>query len=493
MHPQIWHQEDVLRKGSFSFLTQRCSVLTLPIENPEHVHSNHSNREQELSVKINASRTNLAASIRISMLQRMDPVHVAELGQRCFRTLRAGHAEFHVSSDHSRMNWLRVGSTTAKPMASSNSTCSHAARVSVFASPGRYVQGAGATEELGRQLKHVGIQGRLLVIAGGTALRQLQEIWRRVLPPEGIDPVIEQFSGECSQAEIDRLSGLGQAERFAAVLAAGGGKAVDTARAVADDLGLPVVVTPTLASTDAPCSALSVIYTPDGSFERYRFYGRHPLLVLVDTAVIARSPKRQLVSGIGDALATWFEARTVREACAQNQIGGLPTTTGTALAKLCCEVLLADGPAAVSALEVGAVTPALERLVEANTLLSGLGFESGGLAVAHAVHNGFTELSSTHHCLHGEKVAMGLLTQLVLEGRPHGELKEILAFQKAIGLPISLAEVGVDHNKQDDIHRIASRSVAPGETSHHEPFEVTAAAVADALLAADALGRQWLS
>ena len=57
-------------------------MLTLPIENPEHVHSNHSNREQELSVKINASRTNLAASIRISMLQRMDPVRVVELGQR---------------------------------------------------------------------------------------------------------------------------------------------------------------------------------------------------------------------------------------------------------------------------------------------------------------------------------------------------------------------------------------------------------------------------
>ena len=381
--------------------------------------------------------------------------------------------------------------SSADPVESSSKTCQHAARLSVFASPGRYVQGAGATEELGRQLKHVGIQGRLLVIAGGHALRQLEKTWRRVLPQEGIDPVIESFSGECSQAEIDRLSDLGRSDRLTAVLGAGGGKAVDTARAVADALCLPVVITPTLASTDAPCSALSVIYSADGAFERYRFYGRHPLLVLVDTAVIARSPKRQLVSGIGDALATWFEARTVREACSQNQIGGLPTTTGTALAKLCCEVLLEDGPAAVSAMEVGAVTPALERLVEANTLLSGLGFESGGLAVAHAVHNGFTELPSTHHCLHGEKVAMGLLTQLVLEGRPRGELREILAFQKAIGLPITLAEVGVDHNKQDDIQRVATRSVAPGETSHHEPFEVTAKAVADALLAADAIGRQW--
>ena len=49
-----------------------------------------------------------------------------------------------------------------------------------------------------------------------------------------------------------------------------------------------------------------------------------------------------------------------------------------------------DGVAAARDVEVDALTPALERVVEANTLLSGLGFESGGLCIAHAVHNGLT-------------------------------------------------------------------------------------------------------
>ena len=66
----------------------------------------------------------------------------------------------------------------------------------------------------------------------------------------------------------------------------------------------------------------------------------------------------------------------------------------------------------------------------------------------------------------------------------------ILDFQKAIGLPTTLAEVGVDFENEDDINRVAIRSVAPGETSHHEPFEVSAEAVADALRAADSMGRQ---
>ncbi|MFN9660287.1 MAG: glycerol dehydrogenase, partial [Cyanobacteriota bacterium] len=270
----------------------------------------------------------------------------------------------------------------------------------------------------------------------------------------------------------------------------GGGRAAATARAVADALGLPAILTPTLASTDAPCSALSVIYSAAGAVEGIRYTSRHPLLVLVDTEVVARAPKRQLVGGLGDALATWFEARTVRESCSHNVVGGLPTTTATALAKLCRDILLADGPAACAAVEAGVTTPALERVVEANILLSGLGFESGGLAVAHAVHNGITQIPTSHGCIHGEKVAFGLISQLVLEGRPQSEIQEILRYQRAVGLPVTLAEVGVEASSDDQLRTIAERSVIPGESSHNEPFPVTAEAMISALKAADQLGRQ---
>jgi len=368
--------------------------------------------------------------------------------------------------------------------------CLHQRPLAVFASPGRYVQGPGATHELGNELRRLGLSGRVLFIAGGTAQRQLEPIWQRELPPLGLEPLVLPFGGECSEAEIQRLVAQGQSCAAVAVVGAGGGKVSDTARAVADELGLPAIITPTLASTDSPCSALSVIYGAGGGVEGFRFYNRHPLLVLVDTTVVARAPKRQLVGGLGDALATWFEARTVRASGRHTVVGGLPTTTGTALAKLCCEILLADGPAACAAVDAGASTPALERVVEANNLLSGLGFESGGLAVAHAVHNGITEIPSSHRCIHGEKVAFGLLTQLVLEGQPQSEILEILSYQKAVGLPITLAEVGVDATNTEQLRTIAERSVIPGESSHNEPFSVSADAVMDALKAADQLGRQ---
>ena len=370
--------------------------------------------------------------------------------------------------------------------------CPHHRPLTVFAAPGRYVQGPGATYELGRELQRLGLRGQIMAIACGTAQRELAPIWKAVLPEVGIEIVIEPFGGECSASEIKRLTSKGESLRLQAILGAGGGKTSDAARGVADALNLPVVITPTLASTDSPCSALSVIYSQAGEVETIRFYNRHPLLVLVDTQVVAKAPKRQLVGGLGDALATWFEARTARSSSSLNVVGGLPTTTGTALAKLCCEILLADGPAACAAVESGAATPALERVVEANNLLSGLGFESGGLAVAHAVHNGITEIPESHKYIHGEKVAFGLLTQLVLEGQPQSEINEILQYQRAVGLPIILAEVGVNVESDEQLQIIAERAVIPGESSHNEPFPVSAEAIMAAMKSADFQGRKLL-
>jgi glycerol dehydrogenase len=361
--------------------------------------------------------------------------------------------------------------------------------LSVFCSPSRYVQGRNATEQLGSVLTGMGLTGRALCITSPRNHERLMPAWTRTFGSAGIAFSVHRFAGECSQSAIDAGAAAAEMAGAATVIGVGGGKALDTARAVAAALDLPVVTCPTLASSDAPCSALSVVYTDDGAMERYLFYRRNPDLVLVDTSVIAAAPVRFLTAGIGDALATWFEARTVIEARQPNQLGGATTITAGALARLCYQTLLEDGVAALAAVECGAVTPALERLVEANTLLSGLGFESGGLAVAHSVHNGLTVTPATHAFLHGEKVAFGLLVQLVVEGRPHHEFAEVVTFCRSVGLPTTLADIGLAQITSTTLRAIADRTVAEGETAHHEPFAVTADLIADGISAADALAR----
>ena len=254
---------------------------------------------------------------------------------------------------------------------------------------------------------------------------------------------VRQFGGECSTPEID--AGVAQAKAYQAGVIVGGGRQMSGCRPRGGRRleSSSRQSARTLASSDAPCSALSVVYTPQGEFDRYLFYRRNPDLVLVDTTVIAAAPARYLVSGMGDALATWFEARTVIEARQPNQLGGGTSLTAGAIARLCYDTLIADGPDALAAAQCNAVTPALERIVEANTLLSGLGFESGGLAIAHSVHNGLTVASPTHHFLHGEKVAFGLIVQLVVEGRPSTEIEDALRFCGRVGLPVTWRKSGL--------------------------------------------------
>lgn len=360
--------------------------------------------------------------------------------------------------------------------------------LSIFCAPARYVQGRDATSSLGAEIKKLSLGDKAFVIAGPSAKALLEDAWMRTFKASGIRYDVVEFLGECTRKEIDRLSALASENGSNVIIGAGGGKVLDTARAVASNLSLPIVNCPTVASSDAPCSALSVVYTESGEMEEYLFYPRNPDLVLVDTTIVAKAPVRLLVAGMGDALATMFEAKTVAQARKKNQVGGATTISASALADLCYRTLIDDSVSAIDAVRAGAVTPALERIVEANTLLSGLGFESGGLAIAHSVHNGLTVNESTHSYLHGEKVAFGLLVQLVAEGQSSNTIEEVLAYSLSVGLPTCLADVGISEPNEVQLRAIAERAVEPSETAHNEPFEVTAELILDAIKAADEIG-----
>ncbi len=363
--------------------------------------------------------------------------------------------------------------------------------LSVFSCPSRYTQGPGATARLGAEIASLGLRGPLLLLATPSAIPLLTDTWRASLGESAMEFTLLRFGGECTHLEIGRVEEEARLAGARVVVGVGGGKVLDTARAAAAGLGLPVVCCPTIASSDAPCSALSVIYDDRGTVVEFRIYGRNPDLVLVDTGLIAQAPPRFLVAGMGDALATVFEARACAGGNVKNMRGGGSTRTALALAELCYRTLLEDGVHALAAARAHTVTPAFERIVEANTLLSGLGFESSGLAAAHSVHNGFSVGPGARPFLHGEKVAFGTLVHLVLEGRERNQVEEVLRFSTSVGLPVTLAEIGIADPGEAALDSIAVRATAAGETIHNEPFPVTPAMVARAIREADAIGRAW--
>lgn len=360
----------------------------------------------------------------------------------------------------------------------------------IFNSPSKYVQGPGELARLASYVEPLGAKALVIVTPSGH--ERVGAMVDSGFESSKASCVYVDFNGECSEGEVSRLVDYARANSCDVVVGIGGGKTLDTAKATAHFLEAPVVICPTIASSDAPCSALSVLYTDDGQFSRYLFLPANPNVVLMDTEVIAASPVRLTVSGMGDALATYFEAQATHDADGSTCAGGKGGMAALALARLCYDTLIADGVKAKVALEAHALTPAVERIVEANTLLSGIGFESSGLAAAHAVHNGLTQLPETHAYYHGEKVAFGTLVQLVLANAPTEQLDEVLAFCIEVGLPVTMGELGVEELTRDKALLVAEAACAPTDTMGNMPFEVTPDMVADAILAADALGHYYL-
>lgn len=362
--------------------------------------------------------------------------------------------------------------------------------VKTFIAPSKYIQGPGIFNELGNYVSNYGEKALVLISNGG--LRRNGDLIEESFQTANVGLLFEQFNGECTTNEIDRIKQIAQENNIEAIVGVGGGKIFDTAKAAAYYLDLPVIICPTIAGTDAPCSALSVVYTEDGAVESYLFLKQNPDMVVMDSEIIAKSPVRMTISGMGDALATYFEARASHQHGGDNFANGKPTLAAMAIAELCYDTLIENGYKARVALESGALTEAVEAVIEANTLLSGIGFESGGVAAAHAVHNGFSELEECHKMSHGEKVSFGVITQLVLENSPVEELDEVLNFCVSVGLPVTLEEIGVTDANEEKILAVAETACAPTDTAVNMPFEIDAQMVKNAIYAADALGRKAL-
>lgn len=354
----------------------------------------------------------------------------------------------------------------------------------VFASPSKYVQGRGV---LSTGISHIKALGDKALLLSDTIVYEIAgEKLTNNLEKNDIFVKYVTFNGEASTTEIQRVSQIGRDSNVNLVIGLGGGKTIDAAKAVSDELKVPVAVLPTIASTDAPTSALSVIYSDKGVFEKYLFYKKNPELVLVDTEIVSKAPARLLASGIADAMATWVEGRSVIKNSGDTMAGGKPTLAAEAIAQKCEKVLFENGLKAMAACNTNVVTPALEAVVEANTLLSGIGFESCGLAAAHAIHNGFTALHGEIHTLtHGEKVAYGTLTQLILENRSKHELDKYITFYQELQLPTTLKELKLGDVTYDELLKVGELATQEGETIHQMGLSVSAESVTDALFALD--------
>jgi len=323
--------------------------------------------------------------------------------------------------------------------------------------PGRYIQGPTALLALNTELVRLG--GSAFLLQDDFAAKSLGPRLAKQLTEAGLLAGEAVLSGPNSEANARLNAQAVQRSGAQVLLGVGGGKVLDAAKAAAELAGAALILIPSAASTDAPCSSVAVMQTEEGAFSHYRFLRHNPACVLVDTSVIASAPPRMLVAGIGDALSTWFEAEESRQQGWLNIAGTPPSAFALAIARQCHDTVMSHALAALEQLRSGQPGEAFELIVEANILLSGLGFESGGLGTAHAIQNGLTALPACRGKLHGELVTLGLLAMLKLaQADTYPQVRELAG---QLGLPVSLADVGLADASDEMLLQAATLAATP--------------------------------
>lgn len=315
-----------------------------------------------------------------------------------------------------------------------------------WGSPGRYIQGKGVLDNLA---KYTDWLGENICIVMDPLFLSEQVRYRESFSQSERTKNLRfcSYAGEVTKKSIDELVKQIQIDSPDLLIAIGGGKLIDVVKCVASELDTALVVCPTIAATDAPTSAMSILYTEAGQFDEIRLFPKNPDLVLVDSKVIARAPIRFFISGIGDALSTYFEGLANQRQNHGNYIAShiddfRYTLSGMAVAQKCHDTLLSKGAEAVKALKALKINQMVEDVIECNVLMSGLGFENVGCSIAHAVGNAMTAIPAGEKMMHGERVAFGVLCQLKYE-EEENTFEEIYRFMKDVELPTTLRQLGI--------------------------------------------------
>lgn len=348
-------------------------------------------------------------------------------------------------------------------------TTTHPAVISLMVAPAVVMRGQQAIGEAIESMLKLG--QRPLIIGGEQSLNlsQLEVLFDH--PKLEIDRA--RYTPDCCESSLDRLSTAISEHQADLIIGIGGGKCLDTAKLLAHRCQLPVVTIPTSAATCAAWTALSNIYAETGAFLYDVSLPKCPDLLILDYSIIVTAPQRMLVAGIGDAIAKWYEASVSSGHSSQTLL-----IAAVQQARVLRDILFQKS---IGALEHPGGED-WQEVVDATVLLAGVIGGLGGAqcrtVAAHAVHNGLTHLPGSHHALHGEKVAYGILVQLRLEELLQGNRlaavarQQLLDFYTAIGLPKTLADLGLNEITLSQLHHAANLACQPDSDLHRLPFAV---------------------
>jgi glycerol dehydrogenase-like iron-containing ADH family enzyme len=280
---------------------------------------------------------------------------------------------------------------------------------------------------------------------------------------------------DCCYEDISRVKDIILNNNHDSVIAAGGGKVLDSGKYIAECLNIPCVTVPLSASTCAGWTALSNIYTRNGQFIKDVVLRSCPKILVYDHKFIQTAPLRTLASGIADALAKWYESSIT-----SSKIDDGLVQQAIQISRVLRDQLLIDGEEAFKGEFEN--NPSWRNTIEACGLTAGLvggiGGEKCRTAAAHAIHNSITQIITPNKFLHGEIVGVGLLLQLRLEEIKNKNkladqsIKQLLVLMRELNLPTTIGQLGINVFENQNLDKIADFTMRKESEIHSLPFEI---------------------
>ncbi len=321
---------------------------------------------------------------------------------------------------------------------------------------------------------------RALLIGGEKAMAAALPRLQAQLTGSGIKIAESVVYGkDCTFSAIRSWADYAKLLRVDMIFAMGGGRAMDTAKAAAENAGLPVFTFPTSASTCSATSALSVVYHEDGSFEDFYYFHRPPCHCFIDLTVMAQAPWQFLQAGMGDTIGKHFECHFSARGDKLEHSSAL----GREISNMCYAPLLEHGEQALLDCKARKVSTALEQAVLASVVSTGLVsllvHNDYNSAIAHSVYYALVLLPGfEERWLHGNVVAYGVLVQLAVD-KDLAEARRLKAFLQKLDIPTTLAEMDVPLDREY-LQAVLSETVA-GPDMAHIPYPVSEDMLFDAM------------
>lgn len=352
--------------------------------------------------------------------------------------------------------------------------------------PSQYISKPDAIKNLGMLTEGMG-EVALIVHDHDLPSEMIENICM-IISKSHMIPMRFAFSGFSSESNTKKIIELMEQGNADFLIGIGGGRCLDTTKMAANKTRKKLVTVPTSAATCAAWAALSNLYDDNGVYLKGVPLSKCPDLLLLDLNLCATAPARYLASGMLDAIAKYYESEVTVH-------GEMDTgaETGLLIAKDIYQRIHVIGKQAYDDAKNGKATKEYYRAIEISilqaALVGGLGGSKIRTAAAHAIHHGMTRITAAQKTLHGEKVAFGILAQMVMTNKHESVIEEYLGLCSDLEVELSFENMGISGN--DDIKAIAEFACNPNSSIHRMKLNTTPETVAEAMAEADRIWKAY--